>query len=505
MDEKSTPQNHQTKAPKILLLILVALLGIILIVVTLFLIFFLVNGTQDTEQYLSQGQHHLQETNYDQAITAFLRVIKTNHGSIPARLGLAKAYLALAQFGNAENRLLKILDIDPLNREAHQLLQDLYSLSGDYEHLQKTITHMRQKGLEQDILYGNLTGKIVDGTDIWLPEEDLPIISDAEIVINLNDREISKSITDQNGMYSIFLKQNTFVITIKKTGYSPYTQDINIQPDNILYMPTISLAPAKNQTLQSGPIPDSHPPITVSFTSAFEVTYNYAENGGVSATQSSGTQTVGKPIDLTPQAHKEGWEFIGWNTNKNAEKSLSTLPMGPDHVTLYAIYKKTLKAICKDINGTTPVTREIVATLYNNTIEGTIILPEQNAYTGNASEPWLSAGWAPDPTALGSASPSFTSIPIRQNMTFYGIYKQQISLTYDGNGSLYSPSKETRTTTINSANIANTGQIFNLAPAITRTDYTFVGWALNSPTGTLYKPGDTFVSTSNATMYAVWE
>ena len=45
-------------------------------------------------------------------------------------------------------------------------------------------------------------------------------------------------------------------------------------------------------------------------------------------------------IDLTPTASKNGYEFIGWNTNKNATTALSSLKMGTSNVTLYAIYKK---------------------------------------------------------------------------------------------------------------------------------------------------------------------
>jgi len=69
-------------------------------------------------------------------------------------------------------------------------------------------------------------------------------------------------------------------------------------------------------------------------------TVTYDKNGGDSVSKASATSYYGSKIDLTPTASKSGYEFIGWNTNKNATTSLSSLKMGTSNVTLYAIYKK---------------------------------------------------------------------------------------------------------------------------------------------------------------------
>ena len=69
-------------------------------------------------------------------------------------------------------------------------------------------------------------------------------------------------------------------------------------------------------------------------------TVTYDKNGGDSVSKASATSYYGSKIDLTPTASKSGYEFIGWNTNKNATTALSSLKMGTSNVTLYAIYKK---------------------------------------------------------------------------------------------------------------------------------------------------------------------
>jgi len=70
------------------------------------------------------------------------------------------------------------------------------------------------------------------------------------------------------------------------------------------------------------------------------VTYNYAKNGGTSATKTSASVEEGATIDLTPTAAKPDWEFLGWNTDPEAREALPELRMGSSNVTLYAIFKQ---------------------------------------------------------------------------------------------------------------------------------------------------------------------
>lgn len=73
------------------------------------------------------------------------------------------------------------------------------------------------------------------------------------------------------------------------------------------------------------------------------VVYNYATNGGISSTKTEDALAYGSTPDLSPVATpKEGYDFIGWNTDKNATEALdeTTVTQLTNDITLYAIYKK---------------------------------------------------------------------------------------------------------------------------------------------------------------------
>ena len=97
----------------------------------------------------------------------------------------------------------------------------------------------------------------------------------------------------------------------------------------------------------------------------YTVTYNYAENGGTSATRTSAIVNYGSLIDLTPTAVKEGYTFVGWNTDKNATTGMSSIKMGTSDVTLYAIYRKDITLTFVDYKGRDKIERTIEDTVYN--------------------------------------------------------------------------------------------------------------------------------------------
>ena len=70
------------------------------------------------------------------------------------------------------------------------------------------------------------------------------------------------------------------------------------------------------------------------------VTYDYSTNEGTSTTAENEYVNEGESINLSYTATKEGYEFVGWNTNKDATEGLTELTMGTSDVTLYAIFKK---------------------------------------------------------------------------------------------------------------------------------------------------------------------
>ena len=112
------------------------------------------------------------------------------------------------------------------------------------------------------------------------------------------------------------------------------------------------------------------------------VTYNYAYNGGSSASKTSAAVGETLAVDLSPTAVKSGWTFVGWNTSADATAKLSSLTMGTGNITLYAIFKKTLTATFIDYSGAAKTTRTADVTIYNRATSGTVRAPAQNTCTG---------------------------------------------------------------------------------------------------------------------------
>ena len=121
--------------------------------------------------------------------------------------------------------------------------------------------------------------------------------------------------------------------------------------------------------------------VTGETANAYTVTYDYAENGGTSATKTTDTVDFGDNIDLTPTATKDGYQFVGWNTDPDAHTGLSHTPdpqtMPASNVTLYAIYKKpavTLTAKFNANNATLSSTDSLTCTIpevYNKAVQAT--------------------------------------------------------------------------------------------------------------------------------------
>ena len=227
------------------------------------------------------------------------------------------------------------------------------------------------------------------------------------------------------------------------------------------------------------------------------VTYNYSYNGGTSATLTTATIEEGSAIDLTPTATKSGWEFVGWNTDKNAQTKLNSLTMGESNVTLYAIYKKTITGTFIDYAGTTKTTRTASVTIYNLVSVGVLTPPAMNTYSG-----WEARGWSS--SADADADPSYV-IVTGKNGTYYGLYEKSVTLSYNANGGSSTPSSQTGTMYTNSYSISNVKQAsFTLAPAINKSNCIFNKWAMNSTSGVKYDADSTITVSANTTMYATW-
>ena len=97
----------------------------------------------------------------------------------------------------------------------------------------------------------------------------------------------------------------------------------------------------------------------------YTVHYDTSTNGGDWKNNDTRPASAGDTVNLTLTASKNGSKFIGWNTDPNATKGLSTIKMENSDIVLYAIFEKTLASISID-NKPTKTIYEIGESLNTN-------------------------------------------------------------------------------------------------------------------------------------------
>ena len=119
------------------------------------------------------------------------------------------------------------------------------------------------------------------------------------------------------------------------------------------------------------------------------LTYDYSTNGGSSAEVKEEYLTADSNVDLSNTATKEGWGFVGWNTNKDALVGLESYQMPNSNTTLYAIYSKTLKVTYQKGENIESIGKvEDSCNIYNNNTSCEIILPNINANSNYIIDGW---------------------------------------------------------------------------------------------------------------------
>ncbi len=231
-------------------------------------------------------------------------------------------------------------------------------------------------------------------------------------------------------------------------------------------------------------------------------TVTYVVDTGTSYTEEvdSGASCL-SPTTFTPS--KDGWTFVGWREDTTASGSvLSSKVMESEPITLYAVYAKTITAhFISGIGGTN--TQDVQGTSYYNSA-GNVSTIDITAPSGKTETGWTWRGWSKywDQAAAASVylkNGGTTNINHENDgITYYGLYQQTITLSYNGNGSTSgSVTAQTGTRYHNSAgNYSNPS--FTLASnGFTRIDYTFNGWNLGAV-------GATITLSASTTAYAQW-
>lgn len=234
-----------------------------------------------------------------------------------------------------------------------------------------------------------------------------------------------------------------------------------------------------------------------------QVIYDYQTNGGTSVSKLSETVAYNSPIDLSVGAVKEGWNLVGWNTDKTATTGLTSMNMPNDDVILYAIYRKNIVGTFIDNKDTETITRKVNISIFNNTVDGILSVPVQNEMTG-----WTALGWAieEDADAIVQVA-SGGSYATTDSLTFYGRYEKDVTVSYDTNGSAQIILPVTK-----QYNFSSSGQRdipeFELADAPVLDKNTFVEWQEFDEEGSLlssYKPNKKYFMENDVTLVAKWD
>ena len=133
-----------------------------------------------------------------------------------------------------------------------------------------------------------------------------------------------------------------------------------------------------------------------------------------------------KNIDLTPKAERIGYEFVGWNTDKDAKTGLKTLKMSRGNIVLYAIYKKivTTSFEVQDPEAVTIKSKNVVCTMYNKDSDCSIKSPKLTAKTG-----YTALGWNTSSKAKTSKLKGNITTKVTDNSKYYSITRNNTKYT----------------------------------------------------------------------------
>lgn len=109
-------------------------------------------------------------------------------------------------------------------------------------------------------------------------------------------------------------------------------------------------------------------------------------------------------------------------------------------------------------------------------------------------------GWREDNAADGNVLTE--KVMSTEPITLYAVFGKELSLAYNANGGSSTPATQTDYIYYNNGNTAN--PTFTLAEAISRSNYKFNKWTLNSTSGTAYAAKSDITLSESATMYATW-
>ena len=204
--------------------------------------------------------------------------------------------------------------------------------------------------------------------------------------------------------------------------------------------------------------------------------YNYTYNGGTSMSDVEDVYYVPtNELDLTPTANKEGYTFVGWNTDKDATTAIDSIVFEEEDITVYAIFKKDVTITYHTYNSTSNYTDTV--TFYNNKTSKTKALKE---YTVAINDLYAFVGYVLDENEtnindnLLSAGTNVT-VP-NTGLDIYCVYNTQSVLSYyDVDGQTFL-SSDTKSMIAVAEAIIHQVFVFTTINKVPHDGYKFDGW-----------------------------
>lgn len=232
--------------------------------------------------------------------------------------------------------------------------------------------------------------------------------------------------------------------------------------------------------------------ISVVLTEGATVTYDYKTNGGSAFSETSNMKDYkkGMDVDLTQTAQKEGYTFVGWNTDKNATDKLEECKIDTKNITLYAIYKKDIKVTYHDYNGDTYTQ---IVSVYNNETKKDIRL---SLYSGGTD--YVFVGYLADKnmeiTDENDTLKSESVYEISKDVDLYSVYKTQSDLTYKHDGSIYDTDSAIKFYV--TEKVKTPSFSFHIKSNPNKKGYQFIGW--KDIDGNIYNQSDNFITSNTS-------
>ena len=220
------------------------------------------------------------------------------------------------------------------------------------------------------------------------------------------------------------------------------------------------------------------------FVEAGRVTYNYTTNGG-SGSNFSADFFEGQSVNLSHTSNKNDATFLGWHTNPTSKTALSSLTMGSENITLYAIFRdKQTVTYNAQYNGGNEANR--TAKFYSGEAVD-VSLTTFPATKTNAEF----LGW----NTNYNATTHLTSYTMPDSpLMLYAIFRNKMQVTYNANGGAL---------TDKSSDWFFPGDNVDLTPAASKDNAKFLGWHTDPNETT---PLSSYAMPSAAcTLYAIYE